>query len=308
MAKTAVISGSKAVEKAARDFSDGSGALPRAMMLPRDKSRSVTSLRTMLFLVLAMSVACGGKLGYYMEKEHHDKMDVANPCNFSFESNNKSMGFRGTNSTIGSRGCERQLGFVDASCDKAPVEPEVQVLRACEKSQGVLPDRRVQVPVDEGCGVRGSDRCGTDETLEGEPKPAVQVLLACEKRGKGTGADRIQFHGSLPEGDLGACMLKDENMLQCDRYGVVCNELATMKNSDAEISNVSSRWMACAATMNVHEVFSGFIVEELYINVDNLILQYDTIDFKRGICCVDGMDDQCHEADGGVHDGENFVV
>ena len=64
-----------AVDKTVRAFSDGSGALPRAMMLPRSKSRSATIFSTMRSMLIAMAMGAGGSWQNYME--HYDMMDAA---------------------------------------------------------------------------------------------------------------------------------------------------------------------------------------------------------------------------------------
>ena len=69
-----------------------------AMMLPRSKTRSVTSSLAMPLVVMTVVMALGGELGCYVEKGHHEKMDVATPSNFSFNQKMMHMGSRGCNS------------------------------------------------------------------------------------------------------------------------------------------------------------------------------------------------------------------
>ena len=63
-----------AVEKTVRAFSDGSKALPRAMMLPRSKSRSATIFSTMrsMLIAMAMVMGAGGSWDWVNHMEHYD--------------------------------------------------------------------------------------------------------------------------------------------------------------------------------------------------------------------------------------------
>jgi len=91
-----------AVEKTVRAFSDGSGALPRAMMLPHGTNReSVTSFPAMLVTLGAMAlVAAGG--GNYVKndvKEHHGKLASISLDGTALMEKINYMGFGGRNST-----------------------------------------------------------------------------------------------------------------------------------------------------------------------------------------------------------------
>ena len=83
-------------KKVARCFSDGSGALPRAMMLPRSKSRSVTSSMSLMCLFMAMLALCAG--GWTNYEKHHVKATFGNPAEEIAMPNVNTMGFKGDNS------------------------------------------------------------------------------------------------------------------------------------------------------------------------------------------------------------------
>ena len=284
-----------AVEKTARAISDGSGALPRAMMLPRSKSRSVTSFSTMRSMLFAMAIAMcadgGGK--NYVEK-HHVEMDAAGLSSLSYNVKVNTMGFRGANSrwvckpdaAINAGGMD-EMDVHNGSAGSCTAhgnhgKPGIQVPEACEKCIGGLPERRVRVSGGDAAmeGVRGPYMENNAKTSEDDDlQLGVQVLLACEKWNE-TGAVRIQFHGSRP-GELqhgqvgGAC--NDELMdygWQCSN-GHQCGELATWNSSVVNGSFAS--WKACAATLDGHILY---FLDELYVMVDDMLLNYDSISYE----------------------------
>ena len=78
------------LEEAVWAFSDGSGAHSPAMMLPRSKSRSVTSF------VVMMVVAAGG--WNFDVEEHQMKLGTACFSRETLTSKQRSLGSRGTSS------------------------------------------------------------------------------------------------------------------------------------------------------------------------------------------------------------------
>jgi hypothetical protein len=269
-------------------FSDGSGALPRAMMLPRSKSRSATIFSTMRSMLIAMAMGAGGSWENYME--HYDMMDAAWLSNGCSDPNMEIISSGGRNSrwaqmTHAAEGIAdgKQLEVDGADMLAWWNVPRVQVLGAYEKGKGFPHNCGVRVPAGEifaeDDGVRGF-MVDIKEKTPGEDMevclPGVQALRACETRVSGIEATEIQIHGSRQDGGLGACEMEFNltKMQWCDDHGEQCIELATPHNSTWRKS--FGPWKACVALVNTH-IMDFF--RELFVLMNDIVLSYNSISY-----------------------------